>query len=111
MKYYSEKTKKLFDTEKDLVSAEKEFDKVEEENRKTLDIKRARAKEVDDAYKMYATKVKESELENKKLSAEYLKLRDAFINDYGSYHMSYTETGTIETTLSDLLAELLGVTW
>ena len=108
MKYYSEKLKKLFDTEKELSSAEKEFTKIEEERQKILDVKRARAKEVDDAYKAYATKVKEAELENKKLYAEYLKLRNKFVSDYGSYHTSYTESGTTETTFADLLNEIFG---
>lgn len=108
MKYYSEKLKKLFDTEKELSSAEKEFTKVEEERQKVLDAKRARAKEVDDAYKAYANKVKEAELENKRLYNEYLKLRNKFVSDYGSYHMSYTESGTTETTFAELLNEIFG---
>ena len=37
MKYYSEKLKKLFDTEKELRSSEKEFELVEAEKQKTLE--------------------------------------------------------------------------
>lgn len=106
MKYYSEKLKKLFDTEKELRSSEKEFELVEAEKQKTLELKKARAKEVEDAYKAYATKVKEAELENKKLYDEYLKLRNKFVSDYGSYHMSYTESGTTKTTFAELLNEI-----
>lgn len=109
MKYYSEKLKKLFDTEKELRSSEKEFELLEAEKKKKLDLKKARAKEVEDAYKAYATKVKEAELENKKLYAEYLKLRNEFVSDYGSYHMSYTESGTTVTTLADLINEIFGL--
>lgn len=111
MKYYSEKLKKLFDTEKELNSAEKEFAKAEEERQKVLDVKRARAKEVEDAYKVYATKVKESEIENKKLYNEYLRLRNDFVKDYGSYHMSYTDVGVRETSLSDLIADFFNVSF
>lgn len=108
MKYYSEKLKKLFDTEKELRSSEKEFELLEAEKKKKLELKKARAKEVEDAYKAYATKVKEAELENKKLYDEYLKLRNEFVSDYGSYHMSYTESGITKTTLADLINEIFG---
>ncbi len=48
MKYYSEKLKKLFDTEKELRSSEKEFELLETEKKKKLELKKARAKEVED---------------------------------------------------------------
>lgn len=108
MKYYSEKTKKLFDSEKELVNYEKEFERLEEDKQKSLDIKRARAKEVDDAYRTYAVKVKESESQNRKLYNEYIELRNSFIAEYGSYHASYTDDGIRETSLSDLFAEFFG---
>ena len=53
-------------------------------------------------------KLKRQNLKIKKLYDEYLKLRNKFVSDYGSYHMSYTESGTTETTFADLLNEIFG---
>lgn len=71
-KFYSEDLKRYFDSEEECVKAEEKF---REEH--ALEIKRreeraAKAKEVKDAYK------------------NYLVLRDAFIKEYGSYHMTIT---------------------
>ena len=79
MKYYSELTKKVYDTEKDLVAAEDEENQklaVEKEKQQ----KRAeRAKEVEDAHKAVV------EAYN-----HYIELKNKFIDDYKSYHVSYS---------------------
>lgn len=70
MKYYSEDLQKLFDTQEALVKAEDEA-KRKQESRET------RAKEVQAAEK----KAKEA-------VAEYSRLYNAFIKDYGSFHVT-----------------------
>ncbi len=51
MKYYSEKLNKLFDTEKDLVAAEKELADKEAKKELAAQEKKAEAKAVEDAFK------------------------------------------------------------
>lgn len=73
MKYFSEVLKKSYDTEKECLDAEKQY---EEAHAKEIALKEERAKraqEVQDAYK------------------KYLELRAKFIEDYKSYHMTLTE--------------------
>lgn len=83
MKFYSEILKKTFDTEKDCLNAEKEHNEklaAEEKAKKELAEKRKeRAKEVEDAYKA----VQEAQ-------KRYAKLRTQFVNDYGSFHITFT---------------------
>ena len=95
MKYYSDKTKKMYDDIPALAKAEEEFDKAveeaekkkaEEEKKKAelKEVRAARAKEVDEA-------LKEAREAEKKANA----LMREFIADYGSYHYSYTDKETI----------------
>lgn len=74
MKFYSDKTKKLYESESDLVKAEKQYDEHEAAEKKKKEARAARAKEVSDAYEHYE------------------KLLEAFIKDYGSYHTTITHT-------------------
>ena len=81
---YSDKTKKRYDTVEDCLNAEKEFDealiKKQEEQKALSEAKKTRADAVVEAYK----KMKESE-------KEYIKLKNAFIKDYGYFHMSFKD--------------------
>lgn len=85
MKFYSEKTKKLYDTEKDLQVAEQAI--VDEQKRKDeLKAKRAeRAKEVEEAIN----------------NAQ--KLLDQFVKDYGSYHTTIHHQDSWIDSLFDLM--------
>lgn len=86
MKYYSEETRRFYDTEEAAIDAEKKAlaEKEERENKiRVLNETRAeRAKEIDEAKKAVD--------EAKK---KYTKLVNDFIKDYGKYH--YTRTTTI----------------
>ena len=70
MKYYSEKTKKLYDSEEELNKAEVALSEKELETKKLRDERAKRAKEVDDAYN------------------KYVELLKAFVKDYHYYHRS-----------------------
>lgn len=79
-KFYSELTKKLYDTQEE---AEKEEKALEAKNRlelKKKEEKTARAKEIEEAYKKCV-----------EANQQYVKLKNAFIKDYGSFHMTYTD--------------------
>lgn len=68
MKYYSEKTQKIYNSEKELLAAEEKLNKQELEAEAKRKERSKRAKEVEDAYN------------------KYQELLKKFINDYGSYH-------------------------
>lgn len=81
MKIYSEKTNKEYATVDECLAAEKEYDaKVAAEKakkEKLAAVRKERAAEVEDAYKAI--------LDAQKVYKEKL---DAFVKDYGSFHMS-----------------------
>lgn len=89
MKYYSEKTKKVFDTVEDLQKAEKEFDEKEAEKLKLVEVKKSRAKEVEDAYNEYQSVKEKAYKEISEAENKYVQLRDKFADDYNGYHMTY----------------------
>lgn len=97
MKFYSEITKDFYDSEKECTKAEKEFTDKQEKEKLAKEAKKAerkkRATEVEDAYKA----MKEAE-------KTYYKLRNEFINDFGYYHISYSDK--TETPLTTLFEDL-----
>ena len=78
MKYYSEETKKMYDSEEDLFKAEEELRAKKEECKKKLAEKATRKAEVDAAYDNYRT------------------LLNAYVKDYGNY--LYTNKGAGKDT-------------
>lgn len=77
MKYYSEQTKKLYDSPEELTKAEKDFEEKKTAELKKKEAREARAKEVADAYN------------------KYIELLDAFIKDYG-YYVDYKKSADNE---------------
>ena len=104
MKFYSELTKQLYDSEKALMKAEAELKETEEKKRTEEKIKKEarakRAKEVDEALKAA------NEAQTKAISL----LKD-FIRDYGYFHTSFStndvENKMIASKASDTSADLL----
>ena len=109
MKYYSEKLNTLFNTEKELITAET---KAREEEAKRVAAEKAkketrakRAKEVEDALK-FANEAQ----------AEAIRLLKDFTKDYGYFHMSYStddaekkDAGKVDVnSFMDLLSSFLG---
>lgn len=94
MRYYSEKLKKFFDSEKDCLDAEKVYDtkKAEEAAReaKLKEDRKARAKEVEDAYKAII-----------EAQDRFNSLSSAFIKDFGSFHMTFSSTGDFPILFRD----------
>lgn len=91
MKYYSEKTKKLYDSEEDLEKSEASYAAKELELAKTKEARASRAKEVEDAYKAYT-----------EAGDKYMKLRNQFVKDYGSYHATYNSVWVNPKSLFDI---------
>lgn len=77
MKYFSEKTKKIYNSVSDLEKAETKFLKKQEEEEKKKNLRATRAKEVETAMR----EASEAREKANKLLIEFNK-------DYGSFHMS-----------------------
>ena len=94
MKYFSEKTKKFYETSEDCVAAETAFDeeqaRIAAEQKALAETRKERAKEVEDAYKMAVD-----------YDRKYLELRNAFVRDFGSFHMTISNCET-PTSFEDL---------
>ena len=80
MKFYSELTKKVYDTHEAVEAAEQEIKEREAAKQKLAEKRADRAKEVEDAYKAIITAQK-----------HYQELVNQFIKDYGSFHMTYKD--------------------
>ena len=95
MKYYRENVNKVFENEKDCLDAEKEYkEKVEEEEKRKkelADSRKVRAKEVEDAYKAIIDAQK-----------HYNNLKNKFVEDFGSFHMTFSTTDDFHSLFSDL---------
>ena len=102
MKYYSEILKKTFDTEEECVKAE--------ENQELLKAQRKeRADEIMDAIKDYDDYVAESNKIAREKADKIKELRNKFIEDYGSFNMTYKTTVPIErapTSIFDIIQNM-----
>jgi len=82
MRYYSDVTRKYYESEKACLEAEEAAQKEEaarkEAEAKAVEDRKAAAKKVEDAYAAMLTAQK-----------EYTKLRREFINKYGAFHMTF----------------------
>ena len=104
MKFLSEKLNKAFDTTKELYEAEKEFDKKQKEQKQLAEVKKTRAKEVEDAFNDYQKTIERCYDEIKKKEEIYNNLKDKFAKDYGGYHMTYVNNdGKKIVTFSDVV--------
>ena len=84
MKYYSDVTRQVYDTEDALKQAEeaeaKRLAEIEEKNKKRGE----RAKEIEEAYKAILD-----------AQAHYTELRNKFIEDFGSFHMTVSNKSPV----------------
>ncbi len=81
MKYVSEITGKTYNSEKQCLEAEKVFVETEKEKKAT---RVKRAKEVEEAYQKAV-----------EANKTYRDVLNKFINDYGSFHMTYSNTSNL----------------
>lgn len=100
MKYYLEKTMKVYDTVEELQKAEKEYDEAHAAEIAKKRERKARAEEINEARKELVAAQK-----------RYNDLINKFIKDYGSYHATYTDTDVDESlnTLENIFLKLLGL--
>lgn len=107
MKYLSEVTKKLYNTPEECQAAEKAWEeeqaKLRAEREAAAKERKERAAEVEAAYK----KAEESERIAHIDRQEYLKLRNKFVNDFGSFHMTVHKQTPVPMHEIDELNNLL----
>ncbi len=88
VRYYSEVLHKNFDSEDECSKAEAEYqaklDAEEARRQKLADERKSRAKEVEDAYAAIVAAQK-----------HYHELRNSFVKDYGSFHMTFSTTDDV----------------
>ena len=102
MKYYSEVTKKLYNTFADLAEAEKAVKKAEAKKNEAEEKKKAertaRAKEVEKALKA-----------SNEAQQKAIKMLKEFIHDYGYFHTSYTtdDVDNVKANFFDILDNFL----
>lgn len=88
MKYVSEITGKAYNSEKECLEAEKVFVETEKKKKAAEEKKAAertkRAKEVEEAYQTAVNANK-----------AYRDVLNKFIDDYGSFHMTYSDTNNL----------------
>ena len=102
--FYSKLLNKPFDTLEALQEAELEYRKEHDEKLKLSEEKKARAKEIEDAYKELVQVKKECNEKIREADKKYNDLVNKFIKDYKYYHMTYTDDGVKNAvTVSDLL--------
>lgn len=111
MKYYSELTKKVYDTEDELNTAEESYKKAKElaqkEKEEKVALRKEEANKVLDAYKESLAVRKECNEKITEADNKYFELRNEFIKKYGSWHMSYSNTdGNEEVSVADTLSFL-----
>lgn len=88
MKFYSELTNKVYDTEKDCVKAEKEFKEAQAAKLRAEEEKRLAEKKKQEERAADAKKVEALREEMVKAQANYRKAVEAFVEKHGSYHFS-----------------------
>lgn len=85
-KYYSEKTKKEYSTEKECIAAEKEYDKASAEKEKERALIKKDADEINKAYE-----------ELKVARKKYNDLVNKFIKEHNSYHLTISNKDFFDT--------------
>lgn len=81
MKYYSENTRRFYDSEQECAQAEIEYNK-------KLAAEKAKKEELSNARKMRANEVEEAYKAVLEAQKVYREKLNAFVKDYGSFHMT-----------------------
>ena len=96
MKILSEKTKKFYDTVEQCQEAEAQWDaeqaKIEAEKRVLAETRKDRAKEVEEAY-----------IAAREAEKNFIRLRNAFVKDYGAFHMTIRSQDSLPSFVEDIL--------
>lgn len=102
--YYSLVLSKPFKTLKELKEAENEYHLEQKAKEDKVAQRKERANEVQGAYKELIETRKKAYKEISDAEEKYYTLRNKFVDDYGSYHMSYTNDNGNEVFSTDTMS-------
>lgn len=106
-KFYSTTLRQVFDSVEALKTAETQAKEEAEKKDKLLVEKKTKADAIETAYKHSIEVRKECDAKIKEADKAYYSLRDQFVKDYGSFHMTYRDSDTIvEDSLFDFIKKL-----
>lgn len=103
MKYYSELTQKVYNTEAECKKAEQDFNFELEQKARAEEQKRLLEKKKQEERATDAKKVEALREEMVKAQANYRKAVEAFVEKYGSYHFSTNSSEKIPYLFGSLL--------
>lgn len=97
--FYSEKLNKYFYSEKECLAAEEAFDRKQQQQKDAVKAQRAADAKLVEAARQKVIEIKQSAAKEiqraneliAKAEREYLSIRKAFIDKYGSYHMTVSD--------------------
>ena len=97
MRYYSDVTKSVYNTEKELVAAEQQVKVEEAKKARAAEEEKARKDKMAAERKARAAEVEEARKAMTEAQKHYKDVLEAFVKDYHSYHYSTTDTSDIPT--------------
>ena len=103
MKYYSELTQKVYNTEAECKKAEQAFNFELEEKARAKEQQKIAEKKKQEERAIDAKKVEALREEMVKAQANYRKAVEAFVEKYGSYHFSTNSSEKIPYLFGSLL--------
>lgn len=107
--YKSDVTGRTYDNEDEANKDEAEFKKTHEKELALRNEKASRAKDVQEAYAKYAKVCNDNRTAESKAYDEYLGLRNKFVEDYGYFHMTYSDVVELPDAMDDVMKD--AVNW
>lgn len=108
--YYSNVLKKVFNNVEDLKKAEKEYEDAHKAEIEKANLKKEKAKEIEQSYKTYVEVIKKANKEIEEARQDYLNLKNKFINDYGYFHMTCSDTDdSQDVSVSDTINDIFDI--
>ena len=86
--FKSDVTGKVYESEKECLEAEKAHNELVLEQNKEKEERKEKADEIKTAYEDYLTLCTKNKKDEQEAYNKYLKLRNDFIDKYGSYHLT-----------------------
>lgn len=94
--FKSEITGKVYESEQECLDAEKEHNEIVLKQSKEKEERKASADEIKKAYEDYLNLCTENKKKEQEAYNGYLKLRNEFVDKYGSYHLTVTRKNDLK---------------
>lgn len=97
--FKSDLTGKVYDSEKECLEAEKAHNELLVKEREEKEERKSAADAIKSAYEDYLSLCTEDRKKEKEAYNKYLKLRNGFVDRYGSYHLTVTKKNDLEPVI------------